>query len=74
MERASFSSLERLQERLAAQLKALEAANPEQILARGYALVSDESGQIVRSAAQVQEDQRLQLRFHKDQINVRVEQ
>ena len=74
MERASSSSLERLQERLAAQLKALEAANPEQILARGYALVSDESGQIVRSAAQVQEDQRLQLRFHRDQINVRVEQ
>ncbi len=74
MERASSSSLERLQERLAAQLKALEAANPEQILARGYALVRDESGEIVRSAAQVQEDQRLQVRFHRDQINVRVEQ
>ncbi len=74
MERASYSSRERLGERLAAQLKALEAANPEQILARGYALVRDESGQIVRSAAQVQEDQRLQVRFHQDQINVRVEQ
>lgn len=74
MERAAVSSLERLQARLAAQLNALEAANPEQILARGYAVVSDESGEIVRSAAQVQEDQRLQLRFHRDQINVRVEQ
>ncbi len=73
MERAAVSSLERLQARLAAQLKALEAANPEQILARGYAVVSDESGEIVRSAAQVQDDQRLQLRFHRDQINVRVE-
>ena len=73
MERAAMSSLERLQARLAAQLKALEAANPEQILARGYAVVSDESGEIVRSAAQVQDDQRLQLRFHRDQINVRVE-
>jgi len=28
----------------------------------------------VRSAAQVQGNQRLQVRFHKDQINVRVEQ
>lgn len=74
MERAAVSSLERLQARLAAQLKVLEAANPEQILARGYAVVSDESGEIVRSAAQVQDDQRLQLRFHRDQINVRVEQ
>ncbi len=73
MERAAFSSLERLQARLAAQLKALEAANPEQILARGYAVVSDGSGEIVRTAAQVQDDQRLQLRFHRDQINVRVE-
>ncbi|MCY4071390.1 MAG: exodeoxyribonuclease VII large subunit [Chloroflexi bacterium] len=74
IERAATLSLVRLGERLAAQLKALEAANPEQILRRGYALVRDESGKIVRSAAQVQEDQRLQVRFHQDQINVRVEQ
>ncbi|MCY4019375.1 MAG: exodeoxyribonuclease VII large subunit [Chloroflexi bacterium] len=74
IERVASSSLERLQERLAAQVNALEAANPEQILARGYALVSDESGEIVRSAAQVRDDQRLQVRFHRDQINVRVEQ
>ena len=74
MERSSSSSLARLGERLAAQLKALEVANPEQILARGYALVTDESGAIVRSAAQVRDDQRLRVRFHQDQINVRVEQ
>ena len=74
LERAAVANRERLQERLAAQLKALEAANPEQILSRGFALVSDESGAIVRSAAQVQGDQRLQVRFHRDQINVRVEQ
>ena len=73
-ERAASSSLERLQERFAARLMALEAANPDQILARGYALVSDETGDIVRSAAQVHGDQRLKVRFHKDQISVRVEQ
>lgn len=73
IERAASSRLARLHERLAAQLNALESANPDQILARGYALVSDESGEIVRSAAQVYDEQRLQVRFHKDQISVRVE-
>lgn len=74
MERAKSSSFERWQERLAAQMKALDAASPEHILARGYALVSDESGAIVRAAAQVRHGQRLQVRFRQDHIKVRVEE
>lgn len=74
MERATASSFERWQERLAAQMKALDAASPEHILARGYALVSDESGAIVRAAAQVRAGQRLQVRFRQDHIKVRVEE
>ena len=64
---------DRLRDRLEAETKLLEAANPQQILARGYALVSDETGTVVRSASQVHDEQRLDVRFHRDQISVRVE-
>lgn len=60
-------------ERLAGTAKALEAANPAQILARGYALVSDERGEIVRTAAQVSKDQRLNVQLAEDRIRVRVD-
>lgn len=69
----AFSRLDRLKDRLEAESKLLEAANPQQILARGYALVSDEAGAVVRYASQVHDEQRLDVRFHKDQISVRVE-
>ncbi len=74
MERAAAFKHERLHDRLDSQMKALEAANPQRILARGYAIVRDESGELVRSASQTRAHQRLQLRFYQDQINVRVEQ
>ncbi len=74
MRRAAQTRFAQLGDRLAARVELLEAANPAQILARGYALVSDDAGQVVRSAADVRHDQRLQVRFQKDQIRVRVEQ
>ena len=71
--RAVSHDVERLKERLAARTKALDAANPAHILARGYALVRGEDGDLIRSAGQVSVNQRLTVQLHEDQIKVRVE-
>ena len=71
--RAAQSHLARLSERLANTTRALEAANPQQILSRGYALVRDESGAVIRRAAQVSRDQRLNVQLAEDEIGVRVD-
>ncbi len=71
--RAVSHDVERLKERLAARTKALDAANPTHILARGYALVRSEDGDLIRSAGQVSVNQRLTVQLHEDQIKVRVE-
>ena len=65
--------LGRLGERQQIMQRRLNAADPRQILAKGYALVQDEAGNSVRSAAQAQPRQRLRVRFHRDEMNVRVE-
>ena len=65
--------IQRWRERLQHAAKTLEAANPRHILARGYALVRDEAGVVIRRAAQVSKDQRLTVQFARDQINVRVD-
>ena len=71
--RAAESGLERLRDRLASASRALKSASPEQILARGYALVSDEDGALIREAAQVSRNQRLNVQLSKDRIRVRVD-
>ena len=73
LRRSAFGRLERLGDRLQAKTRLLDAADPRQILARGYAIVSDEAGTVVRSAREVQQNQRLGVRFHEDHIKVRVE-
>ena len=73
LRRAAHRQLEQLGERLSNRQQALEAASPAQILARGYALVSDESGNIIRGAAQVSKDQRLNVQLARDRIKVRVD-
>ena len=59
-------------ERLAQRRQALDAASPAQILARGYAIVSDERGVIIREREQLSANQRLSVQLAKDQISVRV--
>ncbi len=71
--RAAESRLERLRDRLTSATRALAAASPDQILARGYALVSDESGALIREAAQVSKNQRLNVQLSRDRIRVRVD-
>lgn len=63
----------RLNEILSSRKKALEAANPASILARGYAAVRDEAGHLIRSASQVRRHQRLTVQLRDDHIRVKVE-
>ena len=70
--RAAHGQLRQLAERLHHRRGALEAASPAHILARGYALVSDESGDIIRRRAQLSADQRLSVQLAEDRISVRV--
>ena len=71
--RAAHAHIARLQERLDSRQRALNAANPSHILGRGYALVIDERGDIIRRAAQVSRGQRLDLRLKEDEIKVKVD-
>ena len=73
LERAAQSHVGRLRERLANTAKAMERANPRHILSRGYALARDESGMVIRRAAQVSRNQRLNVQLAVDEINVRVD-
>ncbi len=73
LSRAADVNLERLRERLAGMTKALEAASPQHILARGFALVTDEGGALIREAAQVGRNQRLNVQLSRDRIKVRVD-
>lgn len=55
---------------LAAQLSAL---NPERVLQRGYSLVYDESGVVVRSAKQAAVGQKLQIHLAHGKLHTKVE-
>lgn len=72
--RAVATFLTHLHERLASRERALNAANPTHILGRGYALVLDERGDIIRRAAQVSAGQRLDIRLAEDKIKVKVDE
>lgn len=72
--RAAAAALERRRDLLASAIKALASASPNHILARGYALVSDESGALIRKAAQVSRNQRLNIQLARDQIKVKVDE
>jgi len=72
--RAAAVALERRRDQLASAIKALASASPDHILARGYALVTDESGALIREAAQVSKNQRLNVQLAKDQIKVKVDE
>ncbi|MCY3573016.1 MAG: exodeoxyribonuclease VII large subunit [Chloroflexi bacterium] len=73
-ERAISSTLARLHERLSSRERALDTANPLHILGRGYALVIDERGEIIRRAAQVSAGQRLDIQLADDTIKVKVDE
>ncbi len=73
LQRASQQHLIRLNERLSAKTDALESANPTAILKRGYAIVTDDNGNIVRSADQVKSDDTLHIQLHDSTITAKVD-
>ncbi len=50
----------------------LAAHEPERVLERGYAIVSDAEGEIVTSAAAARREQRLRVRFSDDDVRTEV--
>lgn len=65
--------LEQARERLKNWQARLISLGPEATLKRGYALMLDEKGKIVRSADQMKKDQKAMVRLAKGEIDVRVE-
>ena len=73
LHRIIHQDMARLNEILSSRKRALDAANPASILARGYAVVRDEAGHLIRSASQVRRHQRLTVQLRDDHIRVKVE-
>lgn len=73
LQRVIRQHMNHLQERLSTRTDTLNMANPSAILARGYAIVTDTQGNIIKSATQVTTDDRLTIQLHTDQLNVKVE-
>ena len=71
--RAMQAGLAQDRERLARLAVRLHANDPQQVLSRGYAWLSDEQGRAVTQAAQVQPGQALQARWADGQAQLRVE-
>ena len=71
--RAIHARLAQDSERLARLTLRLHANDPQQVLSRGYAWLSDEQGRAVTQAAQVQPGQALQARWADGQAQLRVE-
>jgi len=52
----------------------LNALNPQAVLERGYAMVTQTSGEVVRSINQVQPNEDLQVKVSDGQFDVRVKE
>lgn len=68
--RAGQELTSRLRPRLARAAGKLDALSPLSVLARGYALVRDESGAVVRDAGQVEVGDRLRLQLSRGELDV----
>lgn len=68
-DRAAQQKLETLSSRLAKAGQLLDAYSYQGVLARGYALVLDSEGQVVRSQSGVSGGERLDIRFHDGDVS-----
>lgn len=72
MERATSRQLERATERLESRQARLRLLDPRRILDRGFALVLDAQGAIVRDAAHTTADQEVRVRLAHGELTARV--
>lgn len=61
-----------VKERFGALLGRLEAVSPLAVLRRGYAVVEDQSGRVVKSAEQVELHEHLNVRLHRGKLHCEV--
>ncbi|SFM35509.1 Exodeoxyribonuclease VII large subunit [Ectothiorhodospira mobilis] len=73
LQRAMDLRLERLGHRLAVQARSLHAVSPLATLGRGYSILLNAAGEVVRSAQQAPPGSRLQARLARGQLHCRVE-
>ncbi len=71
--RTMHERMRRHHERWQGLVRHLESLNPVRLLQRGFSVVESESGQIVRSAAQVTVGERVTIRLHRGRLLSRVE-
>ncbi|WP_232522581.1 exodeoxyribonuclease VII large subunit [Chitinibacter sp. GC72] len=74
LHRAMQRKLEQEQQHLKQAQLQLSPWDPQQVLSRGYALVSRPNGQLVRSALEVRAGDALNIRFADEKISVEVRQ
>jgi exodeoxyribonuclease VII large subunit len=75
LERAAAASLQRASETLSAQERALERASPLNLLARGYAILSDpQTGKRLTSAAEAVQNADLHVQLIDGRLTVRVQE
>ncbi len=68
------AALKLRRERLLQLQKRLNLLGPEQVLARGYAIATDEAtGKVLREAAALKAGQKVRLRLHRGEVSTRVE-
>ena len=70
LERASGAALERRRRELDRVLATLAAHDPQRTLERGYALIEDEAGEPVTSAAGARAQSSLTVRLHDGRVTV----
>lgn len=74
LERGQQTRLRALRERLNSRSDALRAANPEAILARGYAIVTDSTtGERIKSAQEAHPGDGISLKLHDGSLKARIE-
>jgi exodeoxyribonuclease VII large subunit len=73
LDRAVMDQIETLRRRLTTAASALSHLNPDATLARGYAIVRDETGRIVCSSTQLHVGDSVALRFGSGTANARIE-
>jgi exodeoxyribonuclease VII large subunit len=73
MQTAIARRVERARHRYEVFVRELDARSPLAILGRGYSLVFDADGRLVKKASEVQKGDRLRARLHEGSLFVRVE-